>query len=241
MRPTLSIVIPVLNEEVALPVILNDIKECEQDVPFSIECIVVDGGSEDKSVEICKKYQVAVYQAKRGRGPQLRTGAQKSAGEVLLFLHADSRLTAQHCLKAVLTVQNDDVIAGGFKLKFNDDHFLMKFVEWLNLIRLHCTKVFYGDHGIFLQRDKYEAVGGFLSLPIFEDINFSRRLKRLGKVVITSPPLVTSSRRFRAGGIIRTVIKMTLIYMLYWLKMPPEKIVRLYQKISPVGKLWSKT
>ncbi len=230
MRPKLSIIIPVLNEEEALSALLQDVKDCQRILPFSIECIVVDGGSVDKSQEVCRQFGVKVVQAPRGRGQQLSAGAKCSRGEVLLFLHADSRLTPEHCVAAMNTVNRNGVIAGGFELKFDDSHPILKFAEWINRIRFRGTKIFYGDHGIFTRRDRYDAVGGIPPQALFEDIAFSRRLKKQGKVVMISPPLVTSSRRFRAGGVIRTYLKMAFLHILHWLRVPPDYLAKLYQK-----------
>jgi len=148
------------------------------------------------------------------------------------FLHADCRLTAEHCLAAVETMAGNGIMAGGFELTFDDSHAILRFAEWVNKIRFRCTKVFYGDHGIFVRRDKYQAVGGFPPQPLFEDIEFSRRLKKQGQVVIIQPPLVTSSRRFRAGGVIRTYLKMAFLHILHWLKISPDYLAQLYQSRS---------
>ncbi|MFQ5823948.1 MAG: TIGR04283 family arsenosugar biosynthesis glycosyltransferase [bacterium] len=232
MKPKLSIIIPVLNEEETLRLLLRDIKICERSLPFSMECIVVDGESVDNSVEVCKEFGVKVIKASRGRGQQLCAGAQQSKGEVLFFLHADSRLTPEHCLAAVATVSNNGIVAGGFELKFDDSHPILKFAEWVNKIRFRYTRIFYGDHGIFTQRKSYEEVGGIPPQALFEDVEFSRRLKKQGRVVMTSPCMMTSSRRFRAGGVIRTYLKMAFLYILHWLRVSPDYLARLYQKKS---------
>lgn len=230
MQPKLSIIIPVLNEETTLPRLLNDIEFCKKNLDFPVECIIVDGGSDDRSFEVCKEYDVSVIQGTRGRGQQLACGAQKSSGEVLLFLHADSRISPEHCLSAVKTVQGNSRIAGGFNLKFDDSHPILKLAEQINKIRFRFTKIFYGDHGIFLSREYYLATGGFPPQSLFEDIELSRRLKKMGKVVLISPPVITSSRRFRAGGVIRTFLKMASLHILYWLGVSPERLAEWYKK-----------
>jgi len=231
LQPKLSIIIPVLNEETTLPRLLIDIEFCKKNLNFSFECIVVDGGSNDRSFEVCKQYDVSVIQGPRGRGQQLACGAQNSSGEVLLFLHADSRILPEHCLNAVETVQENGHIAGGFILKFDDSHPILKLAEWINKIRFRFTKIFYGDHGIFLSREYYLATGGFPLQSLFEDIELSRRLKKMGEVILISPPLVTSSRRFRKGGVVRTYLKMASLHILYWLGVSPERLAVWYGKV----------
>jgi len=214
-----------------LPKLLNDIKFCKRNLNFPLECIVIDGWSDDRSFEVCREYDISVIQGPRGRGQQLAYGAQKSSGEILLFLHADSRISPEHCLNAVETVQGNGRIAGGFNLKFDDSHPILKLAEWLNKIRFRFTKICYGDHGMFLSREYYFATGGFPLQSLFEDIELSRRLKKMGEVILISPPLVTSSRRFRTGGVLRTYLKMASLHILYWTGVSPERLAAWYRKM----------
>ena len=230
MQPKLSIIIPVLNEETTLPKLLIDIEFCKRNLTFPFECIVVDGGSDDRSFEISKKYDVSFIQGPKGRGQQLAFGAQKSSGEILLFLHADCRISPEHCQKAVETVEQNGVIAGVFNLKFDDSHPILKLAEWINKIRFRFTKIFYGDHGIFLSREYYLATGGFPPQSLFEDVEMSRRLKKMGDMVLIAPPVITSSRRFRAGGVMRTFLKMASLHILYWVGVSPERLAVWYRK-----------
>lgn len=225
----LSIIIPVLDEESILPNLLDDIGMCQRNLDFPLECIVVDGGSRDRSVKICEHYDVFIISGPRGRGQQLCAGAQKATGDIFLFLHADSRLTPEHCLMAVETVQANSIIAGSFKLKFDDSHPILRFAEWLNRVRFGVTKIFYGDHGIFLHRDNYILAGGFPKQPLFEDVEFSRRLKKLGQVRMFSPCLLTSARRFKQNGVVLTYFKMAALHVLYWFGVAPEALARWYQ------------
>ncbi|MFQ5603186.1 MAG: TIGR04283 family arsenosugar biosynthesis glycosyltransferase [bacterium] len=229
MQGKLSIIIPVFNEAETLPRILQDIHDCQQSLDQPIECIVVDGGSTDCSVAVCKKFEVQILQSVKGRGQQLAAGACKATGEVLLFLHADCRLSAAHCLTALSTIQQKEVFAGGFRLQFSEKNFILRFAEWFNNIRFFFSRIIYGDHGIFISRENYFKAGGFSPQPLFEDVDFSRRLRKHGRVILVNLPLVTSSRRFFAGGVIRTYLKMAVLHILYWVNVSPQRLAKIYQ------------
>ena len=234
MRPKLSIVVPILNEEAILPDLIDKLRDCQSSSDFPVECVFVDGGSSDGSPTLCEAADFPVVRSEKGRGQQLHQGALQSQGEILLFLHADSHITPTHCQLAVQSVQDNGIMAGGFRLRFDHKHPILKLAEWINLIRFRLTRVLYGDHGVFIRRDKYQYVGGFPAQALFEDIAFSKRLKKLGRVVMLSQPLQTSARRFRAGGVLRTYLLMATLHILYWLKVSPERLSRLY------GQNWKK-
>jgi len=228
LEPRLSIIIPILNEAQILPTLLQDIDLCRRQLKFPVECIIVDGGSTDESVEICKQFEVKIVMGPRGRGQQLVAGVAEAGSQIFMFLHADCRLKSEHCRAALATVQNNGVVAGGFHLRFDDDHPILRFAEAVNRIRFRFTKIFYGDHAIFLRRENYEAAGGFSRQALFEDIDFSRRLKKLGQVTLISPALETSARRFRAGGVVRTYLKMATMHVLNWLHVSPNVLAKWY-------------
>lgn len=203
---------------------------------FEIECLVVDGGSEDDTIEVCGGYDVRVVTSQRGRGHQLLQGATEALGSVYLFLHADCRLTPEHCIAALRTAQGESVFAGAFHLTFDDRHPVLRLAEFINRLRFRFTRIFYGDHGIFLKRENYEAAGGFRPQALFEDVDLSRRMRKLGKLVLVPPAVITSARRFRAGGVVRTYLKMASLHILDWLGVSHEVLARWYQLNSGVPK-----
>lgn len=227
-KPLLSIIVPVLNEAQTIPTLLQDVAGCLEQMHQPIECVVVDGGSTDGTVAICQQFGVRVLQGQRGRGHQLALGARHARGEILLFLHADCRLTPQHCRAAVTTLRQNGILAGGFHLKFDDSHTILRLAERINKLRFRLTQVVYGDHGLFIRRVDYEASGGFPEIGVFEDVVFCQRLKKMGKIVLTAPAVVTSARRFRAGGIVRTYLQMAGLHILYWLGVSPQVLARWY-------------
>jgi len=215
-----------------LPRLLNDVRICQQRLDFRVECLVVDGGSADASVEICRKNGVQVLNGETGRGQQLALGAEHASGQVLLFLHADSRIRPEHCKAALEMSHNPEVVAGGFHLRFDGRSPLLRLLERLNPVRFKITRRLYGDHGIFVSRENYEAVGGIPEYPLFEDVEFSMRLKRFGKVVLTSPPIVTSSRRFLSSGVLSTLLKMGALRLLYEFGVSSGKLSKWYHHNS---------
>jgi len=228
----LSIIIPTLNEEAIIGELLSIIHNLKEEVDFEMESIVVDGGSTDATVEICKRFDVKLLNETRGRGGQLAAGARNAAGETLLFVHADSQLRKEHLEKAANSVLSNGVVAGGFYLNFDDDHILLNFACWVNKLRFRVTRTFYGDHCLFLKRDVYQRAGGFSKIPLFEDVEFSQRLKKLGSVRLFEPPIKTSSRRFRSEGVATTYLKMALMHLFYWVGVSPSRLARWYWKKS---------
>lgn len=232
---------PTLNEEVALRKLAEELYECRRKVDFSTECIVADGGSSDKTIRVCQEYGIKVVSTGIGRGRQLSGGAEAASGEIFLFLHADSSINDHHCRKAVELAERH-VIAGGFHLRFNSSHPILKIAEKINRIRFSLTNVIYGDHGIFISRKNYYLAGGFSTQPLFEDVEFSKRLRKIGRICLANPPIITSSRRFDAGGVLRTYLKMACLHTLYWYGVAPERLSKWYSthqnEIEPDSHKW---
>ena len=222
---TISIIIPILNEAKILDKTLSQL----QLELGHHELIIVDGGSSDDSTRIAEKYGEVITSA-RGRAKQLNAGAAAATGDILLFLHADIWLEPE-ALVAVETALSSGYIGGGFRQKIDGKRILYRMIEIAGNIRGKYLKVFYGDSGIFVARTDFEKIGGFPDLPILEEMEFSKSLRKLGKTTLIVPHIHLSARRWEAKGIIRTTLNNWLITLLYFIGVSPEKLAKLYSHI----------
>ncbi len=227
----ISIVIPTYNEAEALPDLLARLR-CEPEVK---EIIVVDGGSQDRTVALALDGGAEVIQTAPGRGAQICRGASLARGDPLLFLHADSCFPAGGLAAIERLLADNPALGGGnFRLRFDGDsdfsRWLTGFYAW---IRRH--GVYYGDSGIFVRRAVYDRLGGIRPIALMEDFDLVRRLERAGPTgCIADPPLVTSSRRFEGRHPVMIFLGWLKIHALYYLGVPPARLARLYDSLRLV-------
>jgi rSAM/selenodomain-associated transferase 2 len=226
----ISIIIPTLDEERSLPPLLDAVRQQEA----AHEVIVVDGGSRDRTLEMARTSGVRTLVSRSGRGAGLSIGAEASHGDVLFFLHADSTLPPGAFDRINEALSTDaKIIGGNFRLVFDGDtdfsRWLTRFCAWIRLLGFY-----YGDSGIFVRRSVYEALGGFRPMPVMEDWDFVRRLERFGPTCCIEDPLVTSSRRFEGRHPLEIVYGWVMIHVLFWLGVPPERLVEIYRKQAPL-------
>lgn len=228
----IAAVIPTLDEEIALRTTLPRLLQLlEGPGQGAIDQIVlVDGGSKDHTLRIAEAAGVRVVHAPRGRGPQLNAGAAASEAEILWFLHADSVPPAQGAAK-IRQALAGGAVGGAFVLRFDGQARLYRLGEWVVARRSRRHGMALGDQGQFVRRDAFDAIGGFPDWPILEDLEFIRRLRRHGRLAILEPPMLTSARRYRQGGLVRTTARNWLIFALYHLGVPVASLARLYHHI----------
>ncbi len=190
----ISVIIPTLNEEKDIESTLINLTR--QHHPY--EVLVVDGGSNDKTIEIASRYAKLVRSGK-GRAQQMNEGAKVATGDVFLFLHADTQLPNNAFLKIENALQSGKKQSGRFRMSFGHGHPLLKFYEYQT--RFHLFS--YGDQGFFVKRELFQEMGGFSVDTAFEDIDFYRRLLKHEKPVIIRDPVITSPRRFLKNGILK--------------------------------------
>jgi rSAM/selenodomain-associated transferase 2 len=198
-----SVVIPALNEAGEIGRTLGALLGGR-----GLEAIVVDGGSDDATVEIATRGAgVRCLAAPRGRAQQMNAGVAAARGRILLFLHADSRLPV-HAVEALAEALDRSGCPGGaFRFALDSPRRRYRVLEWFVAQRVRRFDLPYGDQAIFVTRDAFERIGGFRELPACEDIDFVRRLRALGPLLHLDTPAVTSARRWERGGFIRTTLR----------------------------------
>jgi rSAM/selenodomain-associated transferase 2 len=227
----ISIIIPALNEA---GMIARAIASTSS--RLNTEVIVVDGGSIDDTILLARNMGAQVIASPAGRAHQMNLGAQSATGNILLFLHADTCLPPgfDALVRAALPPsppQDKPIpIAGAFPLKIDAASPMLRWVEWGVEWRSRILQMPYGDQALFLRADTFHKIGGFPTLSIMEDFELVRRLKRLGKIVIVSAPVVTSARRWLQRGVFATTIINQMVILGYLLGASQERLRRLYRR-----------
>lgn len=216
----ISIIIPVLNEEGTIQATLRSL-------PSSVEPIVVDGGSTDRTCERAEE-SARVIRAPRGRARQLNAGAKAATEDLLLFLHADTRLPKEAFREISRTVEAG-YVGGGFLGRFDSNHLLFRFGYPFRDLRTRLFFEIYGDQGIFVRRDVFEALGGYRDFPILEDYEFIQRLRKSGPVRVIPYPIVMSARRYLKHGILRQHFRNLSIIGRYLWGVDPRNLVQSYE------------
>ena len=222
--PSISVIIPILNEAGTIVETLKHLQGGE-----NIEPIVVDGGSKDQGPALASKHGACVIQADPGRANQMNAGAQHAAGEILLFLHADTLLPKgfDHYIRQSLADPRN--IAGAFGLRFDKNSFTLNIIETGANLRSRHLQLPYGDQGIFLRRADFQTLGGFPEVPVMEDFAFMQALKKQGTIVTLPQKIITSARRFEVLGVINTWLINQCVIMSYLKGADPVKIAGLYR------------
>jgi rSAM/selenodomain-associated transferase 2 len=219
----ISVILPVLNEEQSIRGTLQSLIRLE---PYEI--VVVDGGSRDRTVEICKRFALEVIFAERGRARQMNVGARHASGDVLLFLHADTRLP-QSALNDIAAALSDSRYLGGrFDVELEGTHWMLKIIGALINYRSRATKIATGDQALFVRRDIFDHVGGYQEIALMEDIALCRTLKRLGRLACLRSRVVTSARRWERDGVWRTILKMWTLKLCYLAGISPVRLKQYY-------------
>ena len=228
--PAIAIVVPALDEAHNLQGLLPDLARRWPDA----EVVVVDGGSRDATVEVVQRHAgIRCLATAPGRARQMNAGARATAGELLVFLHADTRLP-DGALEAIQAAMRDPRVAGGrFDVVFDSPRPIMRATAALMNVRSRLSGIATGDQAIFVRRAAFEALGGFPDIPLMEDVEFSRRLKRRGRLACLRLRVTTSARKWEREGPVRTVLLMWALRLLYFLGASPRRLHRWYYGREP--------
>jgi rSAM/selenodomain-associated transferase 2 len=221
----LSIIIPCLNEAECIADTLAALAPARR---RGAEVIVVDGGSDDGTADRAAPMADAVISAARERASQMNAGARRARGEILLFLHADSRPPEAADGLVIDGLKRASRSWGRFDVSIDGAHPLLRAVERLMNLRSRLTGIATGDQGIFVTRTLFTAAGGFPNIPLMEDIELSKRLKRFGPPLCLRHRIVTSGRRWEKRGVIRTILLMWRLRLAYWLGADPRRLAMRY-------------
>jgi rSAM/selenodomain-associated transferase 2 len=220
------VVVPVLADQDHLANLLRQIAP-----EPGVEVIVIRGdspGDGDAAFAIRARPDVTVRHAPAGRGRQMNTGAAVARGTWLLFLHADSQLPVGW--RDALDGVDGDVVGGWFRFALDDPAWQARVIERGTALRVQLLHLPYGDQGFFVRRAAFAALGGFRELPLMEDVDFIRRLRRFGRVVELPLPLATSARRWRRDGWWRRSLRNLALVSLYFAGVSPERLARWYSR-----------
>ena len=218
----ISVIIPTLNEA---PVLAETLRRARQP---GVEIIVVDGGSDDGTVEVARPLADAVIGSGRGRAVQMNAGALRASSDLLLFLHADTHLPPDFAA-IVIEACSRAVVGGRFDVELQPSSFLLWLTGELINRRSRLTRVATGDQAIFIRREVFARLGGYAEIPLMEDLDLSRRMKRAGEIACLRDRVTTSSRRWREDGTIRTILLMWTLRGLYYAGVSPARLHSLYR------------
>ena len=220
----LSVIIATLNEAPRIGATIASVRHADP----TAEIIVVDGNSHDGTPDTARAAGARVMRAARGRGSQLASGANAACGDVLVFLHADTRLPANAAAAVRQALHDSAHIGGNFRVIFDGK---TRFAAWLTGFYAWFRRkgLYYGDSVMFLRRSAYRELGGFRPIALMEDYDLSRRMERRGGTVcIMEPPVVTSARRFEGRRPAAIFCQWLLLHALFYVRLPTRHLALLY-------------
>lgn len=220
---SIAVIIPTLNEADRL----SETIVCAR-APAVEHIVVVDGGSSDETVERARALHVDVVTGTRGRAAQMNAGARHARADVLLFLHADTLLPPAFDGAILSALADARVVGGRFDVSLQPSSPLLWLTGELINVRSRLSRIATGDQAIFVRRATFERLGGFPEIPLMEDLAFTKTLKREGATACLRQRVVTSSRRWRTDGVVRTILLMWSLRFLYFCGVSPQRLHRWY-------------
>ncbi|MGV8899290.1 MAG: TIGR04283 family arsenosugar biosynthesis glycosyltransferase [Burkholderiaceae bacterium] len=225
----LSIIVPVFNEAHALPLLLERLLPLVQMADHGCELIIADGGSNDGSAEIAECAGCTLVRAPRGRARQMNAGAARASGEILLFLHADTQLPDGAAVLIAQALSDCTYQWGRFDVCIAGRAPMLPVIARMMNLRSRLTGIATGDQAIFVRRAAFDAAGGFPDQPLMEDIELSKRLRRISRPACLHSCVITSGRRWETRGVWRTILLMWRLRWSYWRGVPANQLAQAYR------------
>lgn len=231
-NPSISLIIPVLNEAESINRFLDHVSSLRYNGDFEI--IVVDGADDQGTLNNIKKQNIKKIASKAGRARQMNRGASEATGEVLLFLHSDTELP-EDGLELIADTVVSECVCGAFELGIASSRLIYRIIETVVRVRTRFTLIPYGDQAIFVIRSFFDSLGGYNEIPLMEDVDLMRRVKKSGvKIRIIDKQVKTSSRRWEKEGVLFCILRNWTLITLYLIGIPPERLVRYYSPHKPL-------
>lgn len=227
-NPRISIIIPVLHEQSTIQTILQHLQNLPDSPSFEI--IIVDGSKDQDTIATITDPFIITCPSKKGRATQMNTGANFAQGEVLLFLHADTFLPKNALQLISETLKYSTYVGGAFRLHIHSKKFVFKLISAFTTMRSRITRIPYGDQAIFLRASFFNQIGKYANIPILEDVELMKRIRKAGENICILPyPVVTSARRWEQQGILSTTFCNFMISLLYRCNVSPHKLQKWHQ------------
>jgi rSAM/selenodomain-associated transferase 2 len=227
MKCSFSIIIPVLHESSTINRAIDHINALSSD--FEVEIIVIDGDAEESTIHTITDRNVTKMVSQKGRGRQMNTGASRAQGDVLLFLHTDTRLPENAFAFIADVVERREYAGGAFDLGIKSNRWVFRLIEKSVSLRTRITRIPYGDQAIFVRREFFNRINGFQEIPLMEDVDLMRRIRKSGhKIYIIPEKVKTSPRRWEQEGVLYCTLRNWAITILYLLGAKPASLVKYY-------------
>jgi rSAM/selenodomain-associated transferase 2 len=226
-----SIIVPVLHESDRINQLVDHLFNLEN--AQTSEIIVIDGSPKRDTINALQNNRVIKIISEKGRAIQMNTGASVAKGEILIFLHADTELPVDALTKIGSVMRRNKYVGGAFKLGIKSEQFIYKALAYWVSIRCYITRIPYGDQAIFIRKDYFNNIGCYPNIPLMEDVELMRRIKKRGyKICIIPDPVMTSPRRWEKEGFIYVNLRNMVLLILYLLGVSPEKLAHFYKTNS---------
>jgi rSAM/selenodomain-associated transferase 2 len=223
-----SIIVPVFHEGERINQLIEYLNGL--DAERGLEIIVVDGAQEKDTLKAIHSNRAIKISSEKGRAKQMNLGASVARGEVLIFLHADTELPPLALKKIDFLMERGDYVGGAFDLRIKSDKFIFKVIGSLSSLRSRLNRIPFGDQAIFIRREFFNTIGGYKEIPLMEDVELMRRIKKSGnRIWIFYDRVMTSPRRWEKEGVVYCILRNWTLQTLYFLGISPHKLIHFYK------------